>query len=111
MKITTEKQKQIKLYDWLKAKTLSLKDLIQKKNFNSYSELISYCDKLGMLPCSQNDFDNSYKELFPPKIETQKQQINEEFESDYSNNEVSLTQENAEVVIQKQSKKKLSQPG
>jgi hypothetical protein len=111
MRITTEKQKPIRLYDWLKAKSLSLKELIQKKNFNSYSGLILFCDKLGMLPCSEHDFNKSYEELYPPKVkeEITKPELPAEIEAE-TNNEVSIIQE-SEITTQKQPKKKSSQPG
>jgi hypothetical protein len=111
MRITTEKQKPIRLYDWLKAKSISLKELIQKKNFNSYSDLILFCDKLGMLPCSEHDFNKSHEELYPPKVkeEITKPELPAEIETE-TNDEVSTIQE-SEITTQKQSKKKSSQPG
>lgn len=114
MRITTEKQKPVRLYDWLKAKSLSLKELIQKKSFNSYSDLILFCDKLGMLPCSEHDFNKSYEGLYPPKVEVKveipKPELPNEIESETSDDEVSIIQE-SEITTQKQPKKKSSQPG
>ena len=46
MKITTDKQQPVKLYDWLKAKQITLKELILKKNFKSYSDLINFFDRI-----------------------------------------------------------------
>ncbi len=56
MKITTDKQQPVKLYDWLKAKQITLKELIFKKNFKSYSYLINFCYKLVIINCSEYDF-------------------------------------------------------
>lgn len=67
MKITTEKKQTVKLYDWLKAKKLSLKDFLLKKDLKSYSQLVDYCNNIGLVPCTEHDFDKSYIEINPPK--------------------------------------------
>ena len=80
MKITTEKKQIVKLYDWLKAKNLSLKDFLLKKDLKSYSQLIDYCNNIGLLPCTEHDFDKAYIEINPPKpieIEQIIQQVKE----------------------------------
>lgn len=104
MRITTEKQKPVKLYDWLKAKSITLKELVQKKSFNSYTDLVLFCDKLGMIPCSEHDFDKSYKELYPPKPDPI-------HEIQVETTEEVSTIEEPELTTQKQPKKKVSQPG
>ena len=108
MKITTEKKTPVKLYDWLKAKQITLKELILKKNFKSYSDLINYCNKLEMLPCSVSDFERLFFELYPPKIEIK--EIEEKNEDEISLLEKEIfekeEEEQKEITPQKQSRKK-----
>lgn len=101
MKITTEKNKTVKLYDWLKAKKLSLKDFIIKKDLNSYSQLVSYCNNIGLLPCTEHDFDKSYIEINPPKLPEETPFLQEIEEEHHLNED---TKE--EPIIQKQRKNK-----
>jgi hypothetical protein len=103
MKITTEKKQVIKIYDWLKTKKLTLKDFISKKQFKSYNDLVDYCNKISMLPCSEHDFDKIYLEINPPKVlnEILKE---EEIQSSLSEEEIKQVQEEPTIPKQKKNK-------
>jgi len=113
MKITTEKQELVKLYDWLKTKKTTLKELINKKNFKSYSELIDYCNKLYMTPCSAHDFEKSFNELYQPPQPKKEPEIEfhhiDEVELNKESELEEIEKEKNEVnqVQQKQTKKKV----
>jgi hypothetical protein len=110
MKITTDKQQPVKLYDWLKAKQITLKELIFKKNFKSYSDLINFCDKLEMLPCSASDFERLFLELHPPKLEKVIEEVLEkeveEIEQKIEEEIQHIEKQELEVAPQKHSRKK-----
>lgn len=119
MKTTIKKQHLVKLYDWLKTKSTTLKTLIEKKQFSSYSNLIDYCNKSGMLPCTAHDFEKAYNELYEKAyIELYPTQLKEsELESKpESDNKLiiesieeelpQIEKEEVEITPQKQSKKK-----
>lgn len=111
MKTTIKKQHLVKLYDWLKTKSTTLKTLIEKKQFSSYSNLIDYCNKSGMLPCTAHDFEKAYIELYPTQLkeseleskpESDNKLIIESIEEELPQ----IEKEEVEITPQKQSKKK-----
>lgn len=100
MKITTEKSQPVKLHDWLKVKKLSLKELIVKKMFKTYGDLIQFCDKINIIPCSESDFSKVFLELYPPQPPETVKEIDE------NQVEHQLEKQEIEVQPQKQHSKK-----
>ena len=115
MKTTIKKQHLVKLYDWLKTKSTTLKTLIEKKQFSSYSNLIDYCNKSGMLPCTSHDFEKAYNELYPtqlkeselePKPESEIKLVIESIKEKIKEELPHIEKEEVEIIPQKQLKKK-----
>jgi len=111
MKTTIKKQHLVKLYDWLKTKSTTLKTLIEKKQFSSYSNLIDYCNKSGMLPCTAQDFEKAYNELYPtqlkePELESKPESDNKLIIESIEEELPQIEKEEIEITPQKQSKKK-----